>query len=301
MVSFIFMKARTVILSAFLVIIFASPLMGEEVYSYGKDRTVIGSIQNYRVKEGESLIEIARDFDLGFNEIADANPSLDAFIPGTDASVTIPTLWALPDVEPQNGIVINLSEMRLYYFFEQGKSRVVKTHPIGIGDEGNDTPVGSFKVIQKTARPVWHPPESIRKERPELPRAVPPGPGNPLGTHALRLSQNTILIHGTNRPFGVGRKVSHGCIRLYPEDIPKLYSIVPNGTKVTIVRQPVKVGVRDKKVYIEIHKDENLKDFNYFNETARILTRKGLLKDVDMEKVYQAMEEKNGVPADVSL
>jgi len=275
--------------------------MGADVYSYGKDQDLIGDIQIYTVNEGDSLIEIARTFDLGFNEIMDANPSLDAFVPETGGFVTIPSLWVLPDVEPRSGIVINLSEMRLYYLFAQGKSKVVETHPIGIGDEGTDTPVGTFKVIQKIVNPVWHVPESIRKEKPELPKAVPPGPENPLGSHALRLSLGSILIHGTNKPFGVGRKVSHGCIRLYPEDIPKLYSVVPNKTKVTIVRQPVKIGVRDKKVYIEVHRDEYLKEFNYLNEAVRILTKKGLLKQADMDRVYRAIEDKNGIPTDISL
>ena len=300
MVLFMFMKLKAVILPVFLIMAFASSPVAGEVYSYEKDHTVIGSVQNYRVKKGESLIEIARHFDLGFNEIAKANSLLDAFVPGTDASVNIPTFWVLPDGESP-GIVINLSELRLYYSFEQGRSRLVKTYPIGIGDEGTDTPAGTFRIIQKIVNPSWHVPASIRKERPELPKVVPPGPENPLGSHALRLSIGDVLIHGTNKPFGVGRRVSHGCIRLYPEDIPKLYQAVPNGTRVTIVRQPVKIGVRDKKIYIEVHEDESLKEYNYLNETVRILTRKGLLKDADMDKVYRAVEEKGGVPVDISL
>lgn len=269
-------------------------------HTYGSGHTVIGNVETYTVKEGESLIEIARDFDLGFNEIADANPELDPFVPGTGATVIIPRSWVLPDSENPKGILINLSEMRLYFFQGEGKSKEVWTFPIGIGDEGNNTPLGSFRVIQKTANPSWHPPESIRKERPELPRVVPPGRENPLGTHALRLSLNTILIHGTNRPFGVGRKVSHGCIRLYPEDIPKLYGMVPRGTKVTIVRQPVKAGLKDGKVYIEVHKDEHARDLNYLNEAVRILTKKGLLNHVDTEKMYLSVERKSGVPEEIS-
>lgn len=275
--------------------------MGADVYTYGKGQDLIGDVQIYTVSEGDSLIEIARTFDLGFNGIMDANPAMDAFVPETGAFVTIPGSWVLPDVEPRSGIVINLSEMRLFYFFAQGKSSVVETHPIGIGDEGTDTPVGTYTVIQKAVNPVWHVPESIRKEKPELPKAVPPGPDNPLGSHALRLSIGSILIHGTNKPFGVGRRVSHGCIRLYPEDIPKLYSVVPNKTKVTIVRQPVKIGLRDRKVYIEVHKDDYLKEFNYLNEAVRILTKRDLLKQTDMDKVYRAVDDKNGIPTDVSL
>ena len=301
MVSFIFMKTRAIILSAFFIMFFASSLMGAEVYFYGKDQTLIGNVQTYKVKEGESLIEIARNFDVGFNEIAAANPTLDPFVPGTGVAVVLPRLWILPDVESYSGIVVNISEMRLYYFFEQGRSKVVRTFPIGIGDEGKDTPVGTFRVIQKILNPVWHVPPSIQKERPELPKAVPPGPENPLGSHALRLSLGDVLIHGTNRPFAVGRRVTHGCIRLYPEDIPKLYAMVPNGTRVTVIRQPVKVGVKDKRVYIEVHKYENQEEFNYFNEAVKMLTKKGLLKDVSTEKIYQAVEEKSGIPVDISL
>jgi L,D-transpeptidase ErfK/SrfK len=300
MVSFIFMKTGTVVL-AMLVIFFSPPsLIGAEVYSYGKDVTVIGSVETYKVKEHESLIEIARKFDLGFNEIADANPTLDPFVPGTGVAVVIPRSWILPDVQSYSGIVVNISEMRLYYFFEKGKSNVVRTFPIGIGDEGKDTPVGTFTVIQKIVNPVWHVPLSIQQERPELPKTVPPGPENPLGSHALRLSLGDVLIHGTNRPFAVGRRVTHGCIRLYPEDIPNLYSMVPNGMKVTIVRQPVKVGVKEKRVYIEVHKYENQEKVNYFNEAVRMLTKKGLLKGVSTEKIYWAVEEKSGIPVDIS-
>jgi len=142
-------------------------------------------------------------------------------------------------------------------------------------------------------------PESIRKEKPTLPKVVPPGPDNPLGSHALRLSLGTVLIHGTNKPYGVGRRVSHGCIRLYPEDIPRLFQSVPNGVRVTIVRQPVKVGIKNNKVYIEVHKDKLL-NINYFNEAVNLLIKKNLLKRVDTEKMYYAITEKSGVPVKIS-
>lgn len=282
-------------------IIYAVPAFGSVSYKYDKKTTIIGSMKMHTVKEGESLIEIARNFNLGYNEITDANPGHDPFVPKTGSRIRIPALWILPDAEEHSGIIVNLSEMRLYYFFKKGKVFRLMTFPIGIGDDGKDTPLGKFTVVEKIENPDWNVPESIKKERPELPKVVPRGPDNPLGSHALRLSSMNILIHGTNKPWGVGRKVSYGCIRLYPEDIPMLFSIVPEGTSVAIVRQPVKIGNRDKKVYIEIHKDENLKDFNYYNEAARLLIKKGVLKNVDMKKVYQAIEEKDGVPVDISL
>jgi L,D-transpeptidase ErfK/SrfK len=294
------MKIVTLISAALVFSFLAAPSISADLFPYGKGNTVIGSLETYRVKKNESLIEIARNFNLGYNEISDANPSLDPFVPGTDATVLIPRSWVLPDIEPQGGIVINISEMRLYYFLERGGVKGVKTFPIGIGDEGFDTPVGSFKVIQKMVNPSWHVPASIRKERPELPPRVPPGPDNPLGSHALRLSLGDVLIHGTNRPFAVGRRVTHGCIRLYPEDIPKLYSMVPNGLQVTIVRQPVKAGVKDNKTYIEVHRDDYQKGINYLSEAVRVLTKKGLLKDVSTEKLYRAVEEKQGIPVEIS-
>ncbi|MBM4128902.1 MAG: LysM peptidoglycan-binding domain-containing protein [Nitrospira sp.] len=293
------MTIRTLILALSFSLFITHSSATAQMYSYGDNNTVIGTLKNYKVKANESLIEIARKFKLGYNEIVDVNPDLDPFVPGEGKPVTIPTLWILPDV-PYEGIVINLSEMRLYYFFKKKNARSVLTFPTGIGDEGTDTPLGNFKVIEKTVKPSWYVPESIRKEKPHLPKVVPPGPENPLGSHALRLSRRTILIHGTNKPWGVGRRVSHGCIRLYPEDIPELFRLVPKGTKVTIVRQPLKVGLRDKRVYVEVHKDDQVKNFNYFREATQLLIKKKLIRFVNTDKLYKAMIEKKGIPVDIS-
>jgi len=292
------MNTRILLMLVFITIFFTSS-DAAEVYSYAKSNTVTGLIQTYIVKGDESLIEIARKFGLGYNEITDANPDLDPFIPGAGMSVKIPTSWVLPDVTSYDGIVINLSEMRLYYFFTKRRSRLVKTFPIGIGSEGTNTPLGTFNVAEKIVRPSWHVPESIRKEKPALPRVIPPGPNNPLGSHALRLSSESILIHGTNKPYGIGRRVSHGCIRLYPEDIPKLFRSVPNGIRVIIVREPIKVGIKKNKVYIEVHKDEYI-TMNYFNEAVKLLRKKNLLKKVNTEKLYYAIRDKNGIPVLIS-
>jgi len=269
------------------------------VYSYGKGNTVIGSVQTYTVKHDESLIEIARKYGLGYQEIVNANPDLDPFVPGVGVSVEIPTAWILPDVTRYEGIIINLSEMRLFYFFKRKGSNLVMTFPIGIGKEGFNTPLGTFSIMEKKVDPVWYVPESIQKEKPELPKVVPPGPDNPLGSHAMRLSKGDILIHGTNKPWGVGRKFSHGCIRLYPEDIPKLFHLVFKGTRVTIVRQPVKVGERGGKVFIEASNDADDKKMNYFDEAVSLLRKKNLLKNISIEKLYEALREKNGVPVDI--
>jgi len=291
------MKFR-ILISYLIVSLLPISSVAADVYAYSDNNTVIGAVKSYRTKGGESLIELARRFKLGFNEITEANPKLDPFVPGDDAIVAVPTAWILPDLQSYNGIVINLSEMRLYFFPEKKKSSVM-TFPIGIGSEGKETPQGTFKIVEKTVKPSWHVPESISKERPELPKVVPPGPDNPLGSHAMRLSERTVLIHGTNRPYAVGRKASHGCIRMYPEDIPKLFEMVPVNSKVTIVRQPVKVGRVNDRVFIEIHKDNEV-TMNYFNEAVRLLVKKRLLQSVDKEKMITALREKKGLPIDIS-
>jgi L,D-transpeptidase ErfK/SrfK len=291
--------------SVFLIASLQAAPVRAAAYSFDSRDTVVGMVREHEVRPDESLIEIARNFGLGYNEIIEANPGLDPFVPGTGREVVIPTSWVLPDVPSFRGIVINLSELRLYYFFDRDRSEYVMTFPIGIGREGRDTPVGEFSVVQKIVHPAWHVPESIREEEPSLPAVVPPGPKNPLGSHALRLSLGTVLIHGTNKPWGVGRRVSHGCIRLYPEDIPRLFASVPNGVKVTIVRQPVKVGVKGGHVYIEAHKDDAADNPDrakngYFDEAVKLLAKKKLLARVSTKKLYMALEKRQGIPVDIS-
>jgi L,D-transpeptidase ErfK/SrfK len=291
---------KTFCIIAFLLLICQTVEPAKEACPYEGRDEVIGSATTYKAKAKESLIEIARKFDLGYNEITRANPHLDPFMPGKGASITIPNSWVLPDVGSWEGIVINLSELRLYYTYYVGKMMFVMTFPIGIGSEGNDTPTGQFKVIEKIIQPSWHVPASIRKEKPFLPAVVPPGPENPLGSHAMRLSLPTILIHGTNKPWGVGRRVSHGCIRLYPEDIPMLFHSSPKGMKVTIVKQPLKVGLKGGRVYIEVHRDDTKSNSGYLDNALWLLRTKCILGSVNIKKLHSAIEEKKGTPVDVS-
>lgn len=285
----------------FFLIALSAQKVSSEIFSYDGINNVIGFIKNHKVKDNESLIELARKFGLGYNEIVDANPELDPFLPGKDKVVIIPTRWILPETPNSwDGIIINLSEMRLYHFMKnKGSSTIIRTYPLGIGDDSTETPLGIYKITEKKVNPSWYVPKSIKKQRPELPDVVPPGPKNPLGSRALRLSNSSYLIHGTNRPWAVGRKVTHGCIRLYPEDIIKLYDSVTIGTIVKIVREPVKVGVKDGKVYIEVHKDDE-SNIDYLNRAVELLINKGSLKYVDLEKLYRAIEEKNGIPILIS-
>ena len=255
-----------------------------------------GSVSQVAITRGDSLIELARTYDIGFNEMVAANPDVDPFIPAEGTTVTIPAAWLLPDVPENEGIVINLAEMRLYLFRSRNGS-TIDTFPIGIGDEGWDTPTGSYRIIEKTENPPWRVPESIRAHEPDLPKIVAPGPDNPLGTHALRLSIGTVLIHGTNRPFGIGRRVSHGCIHLYPEDIKVLFRRVKLGTRVTIIRQQVKATLADGRVLVEVHIDgkEDLEQ-----EALALLERKGLAARVDLEALQAAVRAGSGIPTDVT-
>lgn len=267
------------------------------VYPGAKD--LVGVVTSQVTGPDDTLIEMARRADVGFSEIAAANPDLDPFVPGAGKTATIPTAWIVPEAVTTGTIVINLSEMRLYYQFDSARSRLLATFPIGIGNEGTETPVGSYTVIEKIVNPDWHVPPSIKKEKPELPDVVPAGPDNPLGTHALRLSSGSIMIHGTNKPWAVGRKASHGCLRLYPEDIPRLFDLVPVGTSVSIVREPVKVGVKSGKVYVEVHQDDEA-GLDYLEEATRLLVMKGVFGRVNPDKLFRALRERLGIPVLIS-
>ncbi len=257
---------------------------------------IIGVVQKYKVEKNESLLEIARKFDIGMNGIIDANPGVDPIIPEAGREVDIPTAWILPDVPVRSGIVINIPEYRLF-FFTPGNAGDVLTFPIGVGDQGKETPTGTYKVIEKIVNPAWYVPASIRKERPELPKVMPPGPDNPMGSHAMRLSLRTMLIHGTDRPWGIGTRSSHGCLRLYPEDIVRLFDLVPLGTRVTIVNQPLKVALKQDKVFMEVHR---YADEITIYSALRLLAVKNLLERVDTDKLIDALNGMKGIPVDVT-
>ncbi|TWJ16551.1 L,D-transpeptidase family protein [Geobacter argillaceus] len=255
-----------------------------------------GAIGFHTIGADDSLVELARHYDVGFNEITAANPDVDPYIPEVGTTVTIPGRWILPDVPLRKGIVINVAEMRLYYFTPRTRG-VIDTFPVGIGDEGWETPVGTYRIVEKMASPAWHVPASIRAQKPELPEIVPPGSDNPLGSHALRLSIGTVLIHGTDRPFGIGRRVSHGCIHLYPEDIVTLFRKVKLGDRVAIVRQRVKAAAVDGRVLVEFHDDGGN---GLEQEAISLLERKGLIARVDSDQLKAAMTRKSGMPEDVT-
>lgn len=217
---------------------------------------VIGTLQMTHAKGEDTLPDIARRFNLGYEEIVRANPGVDPWLPGEGTRIVLPTQFVLPNA-PREGLVINLAQLRMYYFPEpdDGAPHVVITHPIGIGKVGWSTPEGTTEVTAKARNPTWFPPSSVRKEHAEagdpLPSRVPPGPDNPLGAHVLTLGWPSYLVHGTNKPYGVGLRSSHGCVRFYPEDIAGLYGMVPVGTKVTVVNQPFVFGWQDDALYVQ--------------------------------------------------
>jgi len=220
--------------------------------------SVVGHLQGAIAEHEDTMLDIGRRYNVGYEELKLANPGVDPWIPGEGTLIVVPSRYVLPDA-PKEGIVLNLAEMRLYYYpdpMDASRRRVI-THPISIGQEGWSTPLGSTHIAAKIANPAWYPPESIRKEAEAdgepLPEVVPPGPDNPLGTHALRLGKSSYLIHGTNKPYGLGMRVSHGCVRMYPEDIITMYEMVPVDTPVHVVNQPVKSGWRDGVLYVEVH------------------------------------------------
>ena len=256
--------------------------------------TVIGSLQEYVIKKDDTLLDIARNFDLGYQDVTLAAPHLDPWLPPQGEGITLPTVWVLPPVI-KKGIVINVPELRLYLF---KSPTTVKTYPIGIGVLDAPTPFGRFTIIEKTKDPTWHIPPSLQEEYGR--QSMPPGPDNPLGEYRLRLSTSDYGIHGTNAPLGIGRLVSHGCIRLYPEDIKELFSLVPVGTRVEIIYEPVKIGFKEGRIFVEVHPDIYHKITDLFIYTARKLFMARLWEAVDIPLLAQAIEEHKGIPVDIT-
>lgn len=214
---------------------------------------LVGEVQIHHAAYEDTFADIGKARHLGYLEMVAANPFIDAWLPGEGREVVLPTRYVLPDVE-RSGIVMNLAEYRLYFFHKSG---VVYTYPIGIGREGWDSPVNSTSIVMKTPNPGWTPPKSILQEHAEagdpLPAYVPPGPDNPLGPYKLTLGLPGYLIHGSNKKFGIGMRVSHGCFRMLNPNVLELADMVPVGTKVRIINEPYKLGWEGDDLYLEAH------------------------------------------------
>ena len=258
----------------------------------------IGEVRRYIVQEEETLLDIARKFDLGFSELLDANPGIDPWVPPVGSSILLPCCWILPEADFK-GIVINIPERRLYYILP-GTSQMV-TFPLGIGMNDWQTPVKKCVITEKKTDPVWTIPSSIKKELANPPDTVPPGPDNPIGKYFLRLSgEGYYAIHGTNNPWGIGRSVTHGCIRLYPENIPFLFEKTKVGTPVEIVYQPVKIFQGKHGLYLEVHRDTYNKIPCLLRHAIALLRRKNLINLVDRKKVREITSLQSGIPRKIS-
>lgn len=271
---------------------------------------VVGQVKSISSRYEDTLLDIARRFDLGYNQITLANPAVDPWLPGAGTNIIVPAQYILP-AAPQQGIVLNLAEMRLYYYpaTGNGENNMVISHPVSIGRESWETPTGKTQVAAKIANPSWYPPASVRTEHAErgeiLPGIVRPGPDNPLGRHAIRLGWRQYLIHGTNKPYGIGMAVSHGCVRLYPEDIESLFAQVTIGTPVSIVNQPYKVGWHEGVLYLQVYPplSQDGQSEKQHAEARRVVTAttegmQGVI--IDWEKVIETVNQARGIPVPVS-
>ncbi|MCY9847616.1 MULTISPECIES: L,D-transpeptidase family protein [Pectobacterium] len=272
---------------------------------------LIGENIAYTVpNDGRPLEAIASDFKIGLLGMMEANPGVDPYLPTAGSTLTIPTQMLLPDT-PREGIVVNLAELRLYYY-PKGKNTVI-VYPIGIGQLGRNTPLMTTSVSEKRENPTWTPTANIRKHYLEeqgikLPAVVPAGPDNPMGLHALRLSAHggVYLLHGTNADFGIGMRVSSGCIRLRPDDIKALFDNVPVGTRVQIVNDAIKTSVEpDGKRYVEVHQPLSKTDKDDPQTMPIALTAKTqkFVKDAetDSKAVADAIVRRSGMPIVVSV
>ncbi len=280
------------------------------------DIDVVGAVQMTTASREDTLLDIARRYDLGQNEILLANPQVDRWLPAEGSRVVLPTRYILPDAE-RSGLVLNLPEMRLYYFpkAKPGELPVVITHPVSVGRMDWETPLGVTTIVSKQIDPEWRPPKSIKKEHEQdgepLPDVIPAGPDNPLGRYAMRLGISGYLIHSTNKPYGVGMRVTHGCIRMYPEDIEKVFDDIPVGTPVRIVNQPIKLGWLAGSLFIELHpplEEDESKYADYMqsalNSISDFLAANNDVHDINAghtinlsgRALRQAVEERSGIP-----
>ena len=271
---------------------------------------MLGTVRTYTAKHDDTLLDLARDNGLGFVEIVAANQGIDPWVPGEGTAITLPTGHLLPDA-PREGLVINLAEHRLYYF----GAKEITTFAIGVGREGWDTPLGVTTIVRKQKNPIWFPPASIREENPDLPKVVRAGPNNPLGRHALYFDWPSYLVHGTNMPWGVGRRVSHGCIRLYPESIEALFGQIEVGTKVQVIDQPIKIGRFMGELYMEVYPEpdqaDELERDGHFESAAKrsnsdayykIRSDAGTdLSRLNWPAIRSALAQRTGVPVRITL
>ncbi|MDM7202837.1 MAG: L,D-transpeptidase family protein [Thermodesulfobacteriaceae bacterium] len=263
-----------------------------------KNRYIFFKNKHYQIKKGDTLIDLAVSFKLGYQHLVWANPKLDPWVPEEGATIVLPYQILIPEefLHPESEyLLINLPEMRLYYF----RNKSFKVFPIGIGDEGKLPPLGKYLIVRKKEKPFWYPTPSIQAEEPDLPLVVPPGPDNPMGEYALYLDRGFYAIHGTNKAESIGRRTTHGCFRLYPEDIKTLFHLVPTKTPVYLVYEPYKIALTDKKIYLQAFPDLEKKiknPFLYLIKKLDALTgTKGVNYQINLIKLEKILANPDGL------
>lgn len=277
-------------------------------FDLASDQALIGGLAAVETRENDTLPDVARHFGLGYNDITAANTGVSAWTPRPNSKVLLPLQFILPDA-PHKGIVLNVANMRMFYYPKKERNKVY-TYPVGIGRDGWNTPMGTTSIAVKTPNPDWHVPPSIHREHAEkghiLPSVVRSGPDNPLGYYAMRLAIGSYLIHGTNKPFGIGMQISHGCVQMYPEDIEVLFKKVPVGTSVKIVHDPYLTAWHDNMLYLEAN--EPLEKWLNNKRQLKKQVSKELTKlakqhnvTVDWDKVDKVIDRADGIPTPVMV
>jgi L,D-transpeptidase ErfK/SrfK len=287
-----------------------SAAAGANEYVLPPGEEVVGQTVRVQAAPDDTFTSIAQRHGAGFDEMKLANPKVDAWLP--KGTVVVPTRFVLPDA-PRDGVILNVAELRLYYFppAKPGESRRVLTYPVSVGRMDWQTPLGTTKVVRKAANPIWTPPESIRREAAAegltLPPQVLPGPDNPLGPFALYLGVPGYLLHGTDerKQAGIGIMATHGCVRMYNEDVESLYGRVPVGTPVHLVDQPYKVGWSDGVLYLEAHPpfgEDAEGDVRHLTDMVQIVleaTRQYPDYPIDWKRAEAEVQKPSGIPVPI--
>lgn len=300
-----------------LVLIVAAPAYAERFELESSNDSLMGSIRYVKVRDDETLVDIAREFDIGYDQIVKANPGVNRWLPGEGTKVVIPQMYILPSAA-RKGLILNIPELRLYFYpaAQKGAPQQVMTFPVSIGRMDWRTPLGTTRVVAKERDPVWRPTASIRAEHARdgdpLPEAIPGGdPTNPLGRFALRLGIPSYLIHGVDerKAFGIGMRVTHGCIRMYPEDIEALFPLVSVNTPVLLLDEPIKIGRFDDRIFLSVHQplEEGEDDAAppapriSVEQTFREIRNKlGPSVMINEAQIAEITEEGNGIPHEIA-
>ncbi|MBB3182954.1 L,D-transpeptidase ErfK/SrfK [Halomonas fontilapidosi] len=275
-------------------------------YPLPEEGDLVGEVYRVVAESGDTLIDIGHEHGIGYEEMVRANPGVSIWAPFEGTEVVIPGRFILPD-EPREGLVVNVAEMRLYYYppSDDGETPRVETYPIAVGRMDWKTPLGTTRITEKVKNPAWYPPASIRREHAEagdpLPSVVPPGPDNPMGTRKMRLGIPGYLIHGTNRPEGVGMRVTHGCIRMLPEDIEALFPRLPTGTQVKLINETLKLGWSDGTLHVQAYPYLDEEDGTTIQRITEALDQVDMATDgldypVDYARLREVVEVPRGMP-----